>query len=58
MIGEFKYRDSSGNLKNGYMALEDYQHASNNNMRASGVVNARHADADPQYGSAFEQGMK
>ncbi len=58
MIGEFKYRDSSGNVKTGYMALEDYQHASNNNMRASGVVNARHSDADPAFGSAFEQGCK
>lgn len=58
MQGEFKYRDSSGNVKTGYMALDDYRIASDNNMRASAVVNARHSDADPQYGTAFEQGMK
>ena len=58
MQGEFKYRDSSGNIKTGYMALDDYRIASDNNMRASAVVNARHSDADPQFGTAFEQGMK
>ena len=58
MQGEFKYRDSSGNIKTGYMALDDYRLASDHNMRAAAVVNARHSDADPAYGSAFEQGMK
>lgn len=55
---EFKYRDSAGNLKTGYMRLEDYQIASRTRMGASAVVNARHADADPAYGTAFEQGMR
>lgn len=58
MQGEFKYRDSSGNIKTGYMALDDYRLAADHNMRAAGVVNARHSDADPAYGSAFEQGMR
>lgn len=58
MQGEFKYRDSSGNIKTGYMALDDYRLAANSNMRASAIVNARHSDADPQFGTAFEQGMK
>lgn len=58
MQGEFKYRDSSGNIKTGYMALDDYRIAADSQMRAAAVVNARHADADPQFGSAFEQGCK
>ena len=58
MQGEFKYRDSSGNIKTGYMALDDYRLAGEHNMRAAGIVNARHADADPTHGSAFEQGCK
>ena len=58
MQGEFKYRDSSGNIKTGYMALDDYRIAADHGMRASALVNARHFDADPQFGSAFEQGMK
>lgn len=57
-IAQFKYRDSSGNIKDGTMTLDDYRLASEHNMRAAAVVNARHSDADPQYGSAFEQGMK
>ena len=58
MRAEFKYRDSSGNIQTGYMTLDDYRLASQNNMTASSIVNARHADADPNFGSAFEQGMK
>lgn len=58
MIANFRYRDSSGNFKDGTMTLDDYRLASEHNMRAASVVNARHSDADPQYGSAFEQGMK
>jgi hypothetical protein len=58
MQAEFKYRDSSGNIKTGYMSLDDYRLAADHNMTASSVVNARHADADPNFGSAFEQGMK
>lgn len=58
MRGEFKYRASSGNIKTGFLGIDDYRLASENNMRASGVVNARHFDADPAYGSAFEQGMR
>ena len=58
MRAEFKYRDSSGNIQTGYMTLEDYRLASDHNMRAAAVVNARHSDADPNFGSAFEQGMK
>ena len=58
MRAEFKYRDSSGHIQTGYMAMEDYRLASDHNMRAAAVVNARHADADPNFGSAFEQGCK
>ena len=53
----FKYRDSSGNLKEGFFSLDDYRIAANNNMSASMVVNARHSDFDPTYGSAFHQGQ-
>lgn len=55
---EFKYRDSAGNVKPGYMQLEDYQLGTRTRMGASAVVNARHRDADPAFGTAFEQGMK
>jgi hypothetical protein len=55
---EFKYRDSAGNIKPGYMQLEDYQLGTRTRMGASAVVNARHSDADPAFGTAFEQGMK
>lgn len=58
MQANFKYRDSSGNAKDGYMALEDYRFAAQNGMSAAAVVNARHRDADPAYGSAFAQGCK
>lgn len=58
MRAEFKYRDSSGNIQTGYMTLDDYRLAGQNNLTASSVVNARHSDADPNFGSAFEQGMK
>ncbi len=58
MQGEFKYRDSSGNMKTGYIALEDYRIAADHNMRTAAVVNARHSDADLNVGTAFQQGMK
>ena len=58
MRAEFKYRDSSGNIQTGYMTLEDYRLASDHNMTAASLVNSRHSDADPQFGSAFEQGCK
>ncbi|NCC41256.1 MAG: hypothetical protein EOM21_17850 [Gammaproteobacteria bacterium] len=58
MKATFKYRDKSGALKEGFMELNDYRIASDNNMRASAVVNARHHDADPAFGSAFEQGVR
>lgn len=58
MQAEFKYRDSTGNVKTGYMTLDDYRLAADHNMRAAAVVNARHSDADPTFGTAFEQGMK
>ena len=57
-LAKFKYRDSSGGIKEGFFTLEDYQLASQKNMRAAAVVNARHSDADPQFGSAFEQGCR
>ncbi len=58
MQATFKYRDSSGNIKEGYMTLDDYRLAADHNMRAAAVVNARHSDADPNFGSAFQQGCK
>ena len=58
MQATFKYRDSSGNIKEGYMTLDDYRLAADHNMRTAAVVNARHSDADPNFGSAFEQGCK
>lgn len=57
-VANFKYRDSSGNIKEGTLSLEDYRIAADHNMRTSAVVNSRHSDADPQFGSAFEQGAK
>jgi hypothetical protein len=58
MRTEFNYRDSSGNIKEGYMDLNDYRLAAEHNMKASALVNARHSDADRNFGSAFEQGMR
>ena len=58
MQAEFKYRDSSGNIKTGYIGLDDYRHAADHNMRVAGLINRRYSDADPAYGSAFEQGAK
>ncbi len=54
----FKYRDSTGNVKEGMFALEDYRLAADHGMRASALLNARYADADPQFGSAFEQAIR
>lgn len=56
--GEFQYRSLDGTFKKGEVSLYDYEMAHNRNMRAHQLVNQRYADADPRFGTAWEQGMR
>lgn len=49
---------STGKPATGEFRLEDYQLAERHGMRASQLINAKYSDADPRFGSAFQQGMR
>lgn len=55
---KFNYINSAGNVKEGELRLEDYREAEKRGMRTSAYVNAKYSDADPKYGTAFQQGME
>jgi hypothetical protein len=57
-VANFRYRDHGGNVKEGQVALEDYRHAMSRNMRTSAYINTKYQDADPRFGSAWEQALK
>jgi hypothetical protein len=54
----FHYRAIDGDYKEGSLSLHDYELAERHSMRTSGLVNKKYPDADPRFGSAFEQGMQ
>lgn len=55
----FKYRDSTGNVKEGKLELRHYELADRHNMRTSMLLNRVYSDADSdRFGTAFQQGMK
>lgn len=56
-MNRFKYRDNAGNYKEGEVRLEDYEAAMSRNMRTSAFVNAKYPDANPAYGSAWDQAL-
>lgn len=55
---KFKYMASGGVVKDGELNLEDYRTAADHGMTTTAFINTKYSDADPQYGSAFEQGMQ
>jgi len=54
----FSYQSADGKTKTGELQLEHYALAERHNMRVSALVNERYADADPRFGTAFEQGAR
>lgn len=56
--GKFTYRNTAGNFVEGEINLEDYELAAKLGVKTSQVINAKHQDADPTLGTAWEQGKK
>ncbi len=55
----FNYMSAStGKTAQGELNLEDYRTAEKYGMTVSGYINTKYHDADPKYGTAFEQGQK
>lgn len=54
----FHYMKDGGTLAQGKLSLEDYDLARRTGMSVAGIVNARYSDADPRYGTAFQQGQR
>lgn len=56
MKAVFEYMSAStGQISRGELQLEDYARASTRGMRVSQYINQKYADADPKFGSAYEQ---
>lgn len=56
-IARFKYMTESG-PKDGEFALDDYRLAARHNLSAAQLLAARYSDADPKFGTVFEQGLE
>jgi len=56
-IANFKYMSEAG-PKDGQFSLEDYRLATRHNLSAAQLLAARYSDADPKYGTVFEQGLE
>ena len=52
----FMYRSIDGTAKEGSFDLRDYELAERHSMRPSALVNKKYPDADPRFGTAFQQG--
>ena len=53
----FLYKSAStGKFEEGHISLQDYETAAKMGVTASQVINAKYADADPNLGTAWEQG--
>jgi hypothetical protein len=57
-VANFNYFAEGGQLKSGTFELRYYDIAERNHIRAAHIVNELHKDADPRFGSAFEQGAR
>lgn len=58
-IANFKYHSAStGKTADGVLKLEDYGVAERNGIRVTQLLNEKFSDADPRFGTAFEQGMR
>lgn len=55
---QFSYIGPEGRAKTGELKLEHYALAERHNIRTSQLINEVYADADPRFGSAFEQGAR
>jgi hypothetical protein len=49
---------STGKTAQGELNLEDYRTAQKMGMTVSGFINTKYSDADPRYGTAFQQGQQ
>jgi hypothetical protein len=56
--GKFTYRNTAGNFVEGEISLQDYELAATKGVRTAQVINAKYPDADPQLGTAWEQGKR
>lgn len=56
-IAKFRYMSEAG-PREGEFSLEDYRLAQRHNLSASQLLAARYSDADPKYGTVFEQGLE
>lgn len=56
-LAKFNYATESG-IREGEFALEDYRKAAAHNMSASQYLAAKYSDADPQFGTVFEQALE
>lgn len=56
-IANFKYMTEAG-LKDGVFSLEDYRLAARHNMSAAQYLGAKFSDADPKFGTVFEQALE
>jgi len=54
MLVKFKYVAERG-IKEGEASLEDYRKAEKYGMTFSGLLNAKFSDADPEWGTPFQQ---
>ena len=55
--GKFLYKSAStGKFEEGRISRQDYETASKMGVTVSQIVNAKYSDADPQLGTAWEQG--
>ena len=54
----FSYIGPEGRTKTGELKLEHYALAERHNIKTSQLINEVYADADPRFGSAFEQGAR
>lgn len=57
-VGHFLYRNSSGNTVQGDISLHDYEIAARLGVSTKAVINAKYPDADPQFGTAWQQGLR
>jgi hypothetical protein len=55
---KFNYRSEDGSVKEGSLELRFYDLAERHQISARQIVNSVYSDADPRFGSAFEQGMR
>lgn len=58
MADNFSYIGAEGKAKTGELRLEDYALADRYNLKVSQLLNEKYSDADPRFGTAFQQGAR